>query len=416
VILTGSITNAQGGIWSSSGSGTFVPNNTSTLVAYFPSSADITSGNVIVSLASSGNGNCLQVTNTISVNFISNPVVFAGNNFALCPNVASPTLTGSSNTGSGIWTTSGTGTFSPSNTILNPVYIPSALDNSAGTVTLILNSGNLTCGSASDSLVVSFNVNPIPNFTLANRCVNSVSSFTDLSIPVSGSLTSWLWHFDSDTTKFQNPSYTFTTTGNHTVSLVVSNGACKDSISTTIFINPLPVSAFTFSANCKDPVVFVQSASVTPGNITNWNWNFGDASPVSILQNPVHLYSDTGYYQVTLLVKSDSNCVADYKSTVHVVDCEVVIISNPAVPSGFTPNGDGRNDVLYVKGGPFKTLEFRIFNEWGAQIFISTIQSSGWDGTFKASEQAGGRYIWTVIGELIDGRQVKMSGEVILTR
>jgi len=416
VILTGSITNASGVIWTSSGTGTFLPSNTLTTVAYVPSSADTAAGSVVITLSSNGNGNCIQVTNTVGVTFISAPFVFAGNNLALCPNAANPTLNGVSSTGSATWTTLGTGTFSPNNIILNPVYIPSSLDNSAGTVTLILKSSNLICGSVVDSLVISFNTNPIANFTLSNRCVNSVSSFTDLSTPVSGSITSWLWHFDSDTTKFQNPNYTFTTAGNHTVSLLVSNGSCKDSLSTNIFINPLPVSAFSFTSNCKDSVVFVQSASVTPGIITNWNWNFGDASPVSILQNPVHLYSDTGYYQVTLLVKSDSNCVADYKSTVHIDDCEVVIISNPAVPSGFTPNGDGRNDVLFVKGGPFKTLEFRIFNEWGAQIFLSNIQSIGWDGTFKAAEQAGGRYIWTVIGELIDGRQVKMSGEVILTR
>jgi len=198
---------------------------------------------------------------------------------------------------------------------------------------------------------------------------------------------------------------------------VVTNArGCKDSIVKTVFINANPTTTFTFMPLCEDSVMFASSSSTVP-NVTGWGWDFGDTT-FSALTNPNHTYNDTGTYFVTLTVRSDSGCVASFIDTVHVVACsdEIPIVSNPAVPSGFTPNGDGKNDILFVKGGPFKTLEFRIFNEWGNQIFKSDVQSTGWDGTFKNAPQTAGRYLWTVTGEVIDGRQVKLSGQTILFR
>jgi gliding motility-associated-like protein len=210
---------------------------------------------------------------------------------------------------------------------------------------------------------------------------------------------------------------TFTATGNQTVSLVVTNaGGCRDSVNKTVYINDNPTTTFTFTPFCHDSVMFASTSGTNP-NVTGWAWDFGDTTS-SVIQNPNHTYADTGMYIVTLVVTSDSGCVASRKDTVQVMPCaeEPSLVSNPAVPSGFTPNGDGRNDVLYVKGGPFTKLEFRVFNEWGNQVFRSTEQSMGWDGTFKSAPQTAGRYLWTVSCTLVDGREFKMSGEVILSR
>lgn len=144
--------------------------------------------------------------------------------------------------------------------------------------------------------------------------------------------------------------------------------------------------------------------------MVSWDWLFGDATN-SNERNPLHAYPDSGHYVASLLVMSDSSCVSNFTYTVIVPP-----IGEPAVPSGFTPNDDGVNDILFVKGGPFEVLDFRIFNEWGEQIFQSNIQSSGWDGRYKEAPQPVGKFIWTVNGELIDGKKVKMAGEVILHR
>jgi gliding motility-associated-like protein len=385
---------------------------------YIPSTADTAAGSVMIFLTTTGNGNCVQVTDTMLITFISSPFISAGSDFNLCPNSPNPTLGGVSTAGTASWTTLGSGSFSPNNTVVNPVYIPSTADQSAGSVTLVITSGTVTCGSAADTVVISFKPQPTSAFTYTNRCYGTATSFTNTATTPTGSIVSWLWYFNTDTSTIKDAAFTFTASGTHTVSLVVSNGSCSDSVTKTIYINPLPTSLFTHTAMCHDSVSFTQTSSVTPGGISNCSWDFGDTQ-ISLLPNPIHVYADTGMYVVSLQVVSDSGCVSGVSDTVHVTKCIndiTLIIGEPAVPSGFTPNGDGSNDVLYVKGGPYTTLDFRIFNEWGNQIFHSDIQSSGWDGTFKSAPQPVGRFIWTVTGELIDGRPVKMVGEVILNR
>ncbi len=415
VALSGSITVATGGIWATNGTGTFTPNNTSLGTTYIPSGADTTAGSVIIYLTTTGNGNCNAVTDTLFINFTPAPLVNAGTNIFVCKSSPDVSLNGYSSTGTGTWTTTGSGSFNPNNSTLNGGYIPSSADTTAGSVILILTStNNGGCNAVIDTVVVTYQAKPIANFISTSKCVNSVTTFTDAS---SGSPVTWVWTSGATTATTQVASTTFTAAGNQTVSLVVTNaGGCKDSIVKTVFINQNPTTTYSFVPLCFDSVMFTSSSSTNP-NVTGWAWNFGDTT-FSSLTNPNHTYSDTGTYYVTLTVTSDSGCVASYRDTVRVVACSdiIPIVTNPAVPSGFTPNGDGTNDILFVKGGPFKTLEFRIFNEWGNQIFKSDVQSTGWDGTFKNAPQTAGRYLWTLTGEVVDGREVKMSGEVILSR
>jgi gliding motility-associated-like protein len=200
--------------------------------------------------------------------------------------------------------------------------------------------------------------------------------------------------------------------------LGVSNGNCYDSLIKTIHISPAPTPSFVSKVLCHDSVRFVETSKITSGKIKSWSWDFGDNS-TSAQGNPIHVYADSGYYVVKLLVTSDSLCKSERTDTIHVIKCSselTTLVGEPMVPTGFTPNGDRSNDILFVKGGPFKTLDFRIFNEWGNQIFVSQIQSDGWDGTYKSAEQPVGKFIWTLSGELINGKAVKMAGEVILNR
>ena len=88
----------------------------------------------------------------------------------------------------------------------------------------------------------------------------------------------------------------------------------------------------------------------------------------------------------------------------------------PAVPTGFSPNGDEVNDILYVRGGPFESIEFTIFDEWGGAVFSTTEIDEGWDGTKKGKYLAQGDYIYTLKATTIDGKSYVRSGEVTLIR
>ena len=96
----------------------------------------------------------------------------------------------------------------------------------------------------------------------------------------------------------------------------------------------------------------------------------------------------------------------------------------PKVPSGFTPgNGDAQNDLLWVFGGPFRELEFKIYNNWGELIFESTDVGDcsphtciGWDGTKAGVAQPMGVYIWTLKAVSVDDQPHEASGDVTLIR
>lgn len=69
------------------------------------------------------------------------------------------------------------------------------------------------------------------------------------------------------------------------------------------------------------------------------------------------------------------------------------------IPTGFTPNGDGKNDVFRAVGSKFqKLLEMRVYNRWGQQVFYTNNREVGWDGTYEDGKNADiGTYYYTII-------------------
>jgi gliding motility-associated-like protein len=87
------------------------------------------------------------------------------------------------------------------------------------------------------------------------------------------------------------------------------------------------------------------------------------------------------------------------------------------VPNAFTPNGDGKNDIL--KAIPIGLKEFKyftVYNTYGQQVFITRNPSIGWDGNFKGAKQAMGTYVWIAEGVNYKGTQLQTKGTVILIR
>jgi gliding motility-associated-like protein len=72
--------------------------------------------------------------------------------------------------------------------------------------------------------------------------------------------------------------------------------------------------------------------------------------------------------------------------------------------------------VLHVLGGPFEEVDFKIYNNWGNEIFSTTDPEGGWDGSYKGTQQPVGVYVYTVTGTTIDGKKIKLSGNVTLIR
>ena len=86
------------------------------------------------------------------------------------------------------------------------------------------------------------------------------------------------------------------------------------------------------------------------------------------------------------------------------------------IPNAFTPNGDGINDCLGLRGNiPFKEFEFFIYNRWGLKVFEYGNSNNCWNGDYLGKKQEGGAYVFVLKGKS-DCGNVEKVGTVILIR
>ena len=136
-------------------------------------------------------------------------------------------------------------------------------------------------------------------------------SFKDLS---TGDPKYWDWDFgNGQLSNLQNPGVTFSQPGTYTVKLVVrnSNGANGITKDAYITVYPSPIVSLTADATtaCIPAAInFTGNASTSGGTITSYTWDFGDSS-TSTVQNPQHIYTKTGYYNVSFSATSSNGCV-----------------------------------------------------------------------------------------------------------
>lgn len=495
VQLSGSVTVAGGGQWSSSGTGSFSPNPDDLNALYIPTSTDTANGSVWIYLVTTLNGNCVPATDSMEITFFDPPTVNILAADTTCTGDVIP-LDGNTSTGDGYWETLGSGSFNPGDTMVVGSYSPSAGDETAGSVTLIfhtLNNGG--CQQRHDTVTVEIIDAPAPAFDFTDVCFGEVTDFTNNSSspdPITG----YLWDFGdgSPTTTTQDPSYMFGTEGSQNVTLIVySQNGCSDTLTQSVPVHYLPDVALINATPCLNGgSQFYDSTFVADTTIIGWQWDFGDNN-TSTDQNPLHVYANPGTYNISLIVTSGFGCVDSINTTTTVLPgpnadfiadnysvnlfqqvnftdqstpasditdwfwnfddmmgtstdqhpyysfdssgtynvmlvvtdingCmdttykDIVVFMPPLVPSGFSPNGDGENDVLYVLGGVFEELDFKVYNNWGQLIYQGNDQAEGWDGTYKNIDQPLGVYVYTVRAVTYDGEVHELSGDVTLLR
>ncbi len=203
------------------------------------------------------------------------------------------------------------------------------------TVTLIVNPAG--CADTQTHVVnITSNVFTA-NFSAptTSGCVPFTANFTNTSGP---NATSWSWNFGdgSPLNTTQNPSHPYTTPGVYTVTLIATNPrGCSDTIIRTNYITAFSLPNVTFTSTptpflaCIPPVSVPFSCNV-PG-ATAWNWSFGDGNDTTV-QNPVHTYTTTGIFSVTLSVTDNHGCVGT------LVQSNYITISPPNTEFSMSPN------------------------------------------------------------------------------
>jgi gliding motility-associated-like protein len=87
-----------------------------------------------------------------------------------------------------------------------------------------------------------------------------------------------------------------------------------------------------------------------------------------------------------------------------------------AVPSAFTPNGDGLNDYLYpINAWKAEQLYFRVYNRWGQLVWETRDWTRKWDGRIQGQPQGTGTYVWH-LQYTLEGRKISQQGTTVLIR
>lgn len=113
-------------------------------------------------------------------------------------------------------------------------------------------------------------------------------------------------------------------------------------------------------------------------------------------------------------IEDANGCRDSFNTAIDYFDC-----CTPFIPSAFSPNGDGRNDLFrVVLKGDMQLIRLSVYNRFGQEVFTSNNVSQGWDGSFKGSAAEVGTYFYYVKGTCGAGneRKIDMKGDVVLIR
>ncbi|HNC34653.1 MAG TPA: PKD domain-containing protein, partial [Bacteroidia bacterium] len=119
---------------------------------------------------------------------------------------------------------------------------------------------------------------------------------------------------------------TVSSSGQYAVTITNLNG-CTATLISTVQVNPLPSAAITINDACINQAIqFFDSSSISAGNISNWQWSFGD-SALSNVQNPTHNFANAGTYNISLVVTSAAGCMDSISQSITIFPKPVVAFS-----------------------------------------------------------------------------------------
>jgi len=235
-----------------------------------------------------------------------------------------------------------------------------------------------------------------------------VNTYHALQEDNSTTIQQWNWTFgDRQQSSLQNPTHIYKRAGDYSAHVwaVATNGCASDT--TTVAVKVVQAEAHAGS----DTIVLKNMPFHLSGNGNGsplW-------SPVANLErtdifDPVVTLTDDQQYALT--VTTPEGCVA--KDSVNI---EVFKGSAVYVPTAFTPNGNGLNDVLKPMYKGIKTLRyFSIYNRWGQLVFSTSNLSQGWDGKQGGKDLGTGSFVWMLRAEDIVGHVYQLKGSFVLIR
>ena len=173
----------------------------------------------------------------------------------------------------------------------------------------------------------------------------------------------------------------------YTVIVTNNDVGCVDTLTEEVVVSLFDPVIVTLTGDC-DSIIFTQSCTLHVNqNLPNlqYIWESSGTDIVPGGSDPVVTPSDPGNFSYTVTVINEAGCeaTATYAFTVQNPACDQ---SDIYLPNAFSPNGDGKNDVLYVRSNFVESMTLFIYNRWGEEVFRTNSINVGWDGTFNGKE------------------------------
>lgn len=263
------------------------------------------------------------------------------------------------------------------------------------------------------SFAVKDTVNADFTYNITYGCKKNVVQYQH---PGANGVNKWTWTFDNNiNSALQNPLISYADFREKKAQLVVTNGVCSDTAEASLFFDNLLLANFEItSLVCPNDSAKILNKS--EGRISSYQWSFGNGQTSILKDPPAQTYqaaSVTRNEKVRLIVSNSYGCFDSTVRTIKVINnCYI------AVPSAFTPNGDGINDYLYpLNAYKALDLQFSVYNRFGQRLFFTRDWLNKWDGTFKGQGADPGTYVWILSFTHADTKaRVEQKGTVILIR
>jgi gliding motility-associated-like protein len=283
-------------------------------------------------------------------------------------------------------------------------------DTGTYSVKLVVNAGS-TCP---DSIVRLVKIYPeyYADFVWSGRlCPEEPIHFFDSSNATYPPITSWKWDFGDGTgSDQQNPVKIYAKPGGEKQVTLISKSrlGCRDTVTKTL---PLPY--FNPYAGKDTIIVLGYAYSLNGTGSQFYHWSPSDYLSDPNIPNPTVTFPDTGRYTYVLTGTNEQGCTATDTINIWVVKSGSIF-----VPSAFSPNGDGVNDLLMPQIVGYSQINyFHIFNRWGQQVYSSTRDNyPGWDGRYNGTPGDLGVYYWVINVTNADGKKEEKKGDVTLIR
>ncbi len=247
------------------------------------------------------------------------------------------------------------------------------------------------CGIRYDTILI--NETALPYIELPADTILCRGTFVQLDVTLPGN---YDYRWQDNTT---NPLFMVYSAGTYTVQVSDINH-CSSSKSVSVHEMTVPELHWPTDTLICSNTFFTLDAE-NPGSI--YHWNDGSSRPQITV-------SDSGTYAVTvtnLCGTAQASVILDVEDCTSYLD----------LPSAFSPNGDGLNDILYAVGVNVDQLHFKIYNRWGQLVFESGSLSEGWDGTLHGKPLDAGVFIFTITARsTVDGHGLQEKGNFTLIR